>query len=116
MRIATIALAGLLPVLAATPASAEAPRSVVALLGPSLGHLLAQSDLCGWNLQPKIETTYKASFHKIGLTAAQQTAVWDQAKLRRQGMLSAPDDAKARMKAEMCSPAIRTQIDHDLAN
>ena len=116
MRIRTLCLIGLLPMLAAMPAAAEAPRSIVMLLGPSLGHLMAQSDLCAWNLGATIETVYKSAFQKIGLTAQQQGAVWEQARREQQGMLSAPDVAKARMKAEMCAPAIKARIEQDLAN
>lgn len=116
MRRRVIALAGLLPCLAAGPAAADVPQSIVALLGPSLGHLMAQNDLCGWKLDTKIEGTYKASFQTIGLTQAQQTTVWEKAGFARQGMMSTPAAAQDRMKSEMCTPAIKARIEQDLAN
>lgn len=116
MRVPVIALAGLLSAFVATQAAADAPRSVVALLGPSLGHLMAQNDICGWNLGARIEATYKAGFTRIGLTAEQQAGVWDRARWAQKGMLSSPDAAKARMKAEMCTPEIRARIEQDLAD
>jgi hypothetical protein len=114
MRFATIAAGVLLPALAAVPAGAEAPNSITSLLGPSVGYLLGQSDLCQWDLTNKIEKTYKASFQAIGMTAAQQTAAWARAKIRQNGLISMPAEAKERMKAETCTPAFRARIEQDL--
>lgn len=116
MRFAAIAAAALFPALAATSARAEVPNSVAALLGPGVGYLLAQSDLCQWGLADKIEQTYRDSFKTIGLTAAQQTGVWAQAEARRKAMAGLPAEAKTRMKADTCTPASRTRVDNDLAD
>jgi hypothetical protein len=82
MLFAVIALAGLPPVLAATPAEA-APNSVAVLLGPSVGYPLAQSDLCQWDISAKIRKTYEAIFKAIGMTDAQQAAAWGQRRIGR---------------------------------
>lgn len=117
MRFAVIAAAAaLFPVLVARPAGAEVPNSVTALLGPQVGYLLAQSDLCEWNLTDKIEKTYRNGFKTIGMTAAQQADVWSQAAARRTAMAGLPEQAKTRMKADTCTPASRARVDHDLAD
>jgi len=104
----------MLSALAAVPAKADVPNSVVSLLGPSVGYLLGQSDLCEWGLNDKIEQTYKASFQAIGMSAAQQTAAWDMAKARRAGLAGMPADGKARMKADTCTPAFRARFEQDM--
>ncbi len=76
----------ILSALAAAPAKADAPNSIVSLLGPAVGYLLGQSDLCEWGLNDKIEQTYKASFQAIGMSAAQQASAWEKAKARRAGL------------------------------
>src|SRR6186713_2952010 len=103
MRFATIAVVTLLPALAATPAGAAVPNSITALLGPTLGYLLAQSDLCQWDLSGKIEATYRHGFQTIGMTAAQQATVWAQAATRRKDLADLPAEAKTRMKADTCA-------------
>ena len=98
MRFATIAVVTLLPALAATPAGAAVPNSITALLGPTLGYLLAQSDLCQWDLSGKIETTYRSDFKTMGMTAAQQTTAWTQATARRKALAELPADVKPGSK------------------
>jgi hypothetical protein len=115
MRLAVITLAGLLSVLAATPTEA-APNSVAVLLGPSIGYLLAQSDLCQWDISAKIRATYEASFKAIGMTDAQQAAAWGQAADRQKALSGLNDGTKAKMKADTCTPASREQVEHDLTD
>lgn len=74
MRSAAVAFAVLAAFVAGIPARAEVPISVAALLGPSVGYLLAQSDLCEWGLAERIEKTYQAGFKTIGMTAEQQAS------------------------------------------
>ncbi len=116
MRFPAIAVVVLLPALAAAPARAEVPNSVAALLGPSVGYLLAQSDLCEWGLAPQIEQTYRKDFQTIGMTAAQQASTWSQAGARRKALAALPAETKAHMKAETCTPASRARVEHDLAD
>ncbi len=115
MRFAVIALAGALPMLAATPTEA-APNSVAVLLGPSIGYLLAQSDLCKWDISAKIKQTYDASFKAIGMTDAQQAAAWAKAAERQKVLAGLNNAAKAKMKADTCTPAKRQQVEHDLTD
>ncbi len=114
MRFATISVGVLFAALAAVPAGAEVPNSITSLLGPSVGYLLGQSDLCQWDLTDRIEKTYKASFQAIGMTPAQQTAAWAQAKARRNGLNGMPAAAKERMKADTCTPEFRARIEQNL--
>ncbi|HEY3910846.1 MAG TPA: hypothetical protein VGM07_13270 [Stellaceae bacterium] len=116
MRFAIVATAVLLPALAASPARAEVPNSVAALLGPSVGYLLAQSDLCQWGLTGKIEQIYRADFRTIGMTAAQQASTWSQAATRREALTALPAAAKMHMKADTCTPASRARVEHDLGD
>jgi hypothetical protein len=111
MRYALIT-AGIL--LSALPAKADVPNSVAVLLGPSVGYLLGQSDLCQWGLQDRIEATYKASFQAIGMSAAQQAAAWEHAKARRAGLVGMPAEGKTRMIADTCTPAFRERFEKDL--
>lgn len=111
-----IPVAVILSALSTVPATADAPNSIVSLLGPSVGYLLGRSDLCQWDLTGKIEQTYKASFQAIGMSPAQQTAAWEMAKARRAGLSAMPADGKARMKADTCTPAFRARIEEDLKN
>ena len=115
MRFAVIALAGLLPVLAATPTKA-APNSVAVLLGPSIGYLLAQSDLCQWDISAKMRKTYDASFKAIGMTDAQQAAAWAQAAERQKVLAGLNNAAKAKMKTDTCTPAKRQKVEQDLTD
>jgi hypothetical protein len=114
MRVSTcVAIAALVVPLQAW---AAVPNSVVALLGPSLGGLLGQDDLCGWGLAGRIETTYRNDFKSIGLTDAQAAAVWAEAHGRQAEMAKIPADGQARMKAEMCTAAGRQQFERKLAD
>jgi hypothetical protein len=106
----------ILSALAAAPSKADAPNSIVSLLGPSVGYLLGQSDLCEWGLTDKIEQTYKASFQAIGMSAAQQSSAWEQAKARRAGLASMPAEGKARMKADTCTAEFRARFEQDMKN
>jgi hypothetical protein len=114
-RFTVIALAELLPVLAATPAEA-APNSVAVLLGPSVGYLLAQSDLCQWDISAKIRKTYEASFKAIGVTGAQQAAAWRQARDRQKALANLTAATKAKMKTDTCTPVKRQQVEQDLTD
>jgi hypothetical protein len=116
MRFAPIAVISLLSALAVAPASAEVPNSITSLLGPTVGYLLAQSDLCQWDLTGKIETTYQNGFKTIGMTAAQQATAWAQAAARRKDLADLPAEAKTRMKADTCAQAIRARVEKDLAD
>lgn len=116
MRLAAIALAVLPTLVAAIPSRAEVPNSVAALLGPSVGYLLAQSDLCEWGLTAKIEKTYQDGFKTIGMTAEQQATAWSQAAAHRKTLNDLPAEAKMHMMAETCTPASREQLEKNLAN
>jgi hypothetical protein len=116
VRFAIVSLASLLAMSAATAAHAEVPNPIAALLGPSVGYLLFESDLCGWGLTDKIKKTYQDGFKTIGMTAAQQTTAWQQAADTQQRMAGIPPDAKANMKADTCTAAAREHVEHDLAN
>jgi hypothetical protein len=116
VRFAIISLASLFAMSAATAARAEVPNPIAALLGPSVGYLLFESDLCGWGLTDKIKKTYQDGFKTIGMTAAQQTTAWQQAADTQQRMADIPPDAKANMKADTCTPPAREHVEHDLTN
>ena len=105
-----------LSVMAAGQAVADAPNSITFLLGPSVGYLLGQSDLCQWGLTEKIEKTYKAGFQAIGMTTAQQAAAWKEARARQNGLASMPAKAKERMKAATCKPDFRARIEQNLTD
>jgi len=114
MRSTAIAVACLFTALAAAPADAKVPNSVIALLGPSVGYLLSQSDLCEWSLTERIQATYKKGFKQIGMTPAQQATVWEDAKTHQTELANIPAEAKARMKADTCTSASRTRVEHTL--
>ncbi|HEY5329327.1 MAG TPA: hypothetical protein VIJ79_05545 [Acidobacteriaceae bacterium] len=111
-----IAVAALLPALSATTSHAEVPNSIAKLLGPAVGYLLSQSDLCQWGLTGDIEKTYRNGFKTMGMTAAQQASTWSQAVARRKALADLPASAKARMKADTCTPALRARVEGDLAD
>jgi hypothetical protein len=100
----------------ASAAEAAVPKSIAVLLGPSVGYLLSQSDLCGWGLNAKIEQTYQQSFKAIGMTQEQQTAAWDQAKARQLELGKIPAEAKARMKADTCTAESRAHVERNLSD
>jgi hypothetical protein len=117
VRFAAIAFAVLPTLVAATmPSRAEVPNAVAAVLGPSVGYLLAQSDLCEWGLTAKIEKAYQDGFKTIGMTAEQQATAWSQAAARHKALTDLPAEAKTHMKAETCTPASREQLEKNLAN
>jgi hypothetical protein len=90
------------------------PNPVTALLGPRLGYVLAQSDLCGWNLADRITATYQADFKATGLTPAQETAVWNDAAASRKALTGLAPAARTRMKAGICTPAARAELERSL--
>jgi hypothetical protein len=79
MKAYVIPVLGLFSLIPASAVHAAAPNPVVALLGPAVGYLLSQSDLCEWGLTEKITRTFKSGFGAIGMTAAQQATAWKQA-------------------------------------
>lgn len=115
MRLAAIAFAALSALVNALPSRAEVPDSVTALLAPSVGYLLAQSDLCEWGLTAKIEKTYRDAFKTMGMTAEQQASVWSQVAARHQALTELPAETKTRMKAETCTPESRARVETNLA-
>jgi hypothetical protein len=82
MRFHAPAVGALLAGLTASAAGAAVPNSITSLLGPSIGYLMGQSDLCGWNLNDRIRATFKKDLAQIGMTDAQLAAVWQQAEAR----------------------------------
>ena len=115
MRFLAPAIGCLLAGLAVSAAGAAVPNSIVSLLGPSIGYRLAQSDLCGWSLSDKIHAAYQSGFQQIGMTETQQAAAWAEAKTRQTKLTTLPEEAKARMKADICTPDMRAQVEHELA-
>jgi hypothetical protein len=116
MRSSAIALISLVPVIAATAARAAVPNPIVALLGPSVGYLMSQSELCQWGLTEKIKQTYQEGFRSIGMTAVQQATAWDEAVATQKRLANISDDAKAHMKADTCTSASRTRVERDLTD
>jgi hypothetical protein len=116
MRSPAIAILSLFAVATTTVAHAEVPNPIVALLGPSVGYMLSQSDLCQWNLADKIKKTFQDDFKAIGMTDAQQATAWALAAEAQKRLAGMPDEAKARMKTDTCNPASRLRVDHDLAD
>jgi hypothetical protein len=114
MRLAVFALAGLFAVTAVNSANAAVPGPVVALLGPSVGYLLSQSDLCQWGLAGKITKTYQDGYKAIGMTAAQQATAWEHATATQKRMAGLSAEARDHMKAETCTPAARARVEQDL--
>ena len=116
MRILAPAVGALLVGLTVSAADAAVPNAIAALIGPSVGYLMGQSDLCGWDLNDKIRATYQKDFAQIGMTEAQQTAAWEQAKARQAKLMSLPDKAKDGMKAGICTAAARAELEQRLAD
>jgi hypothetical protein len=116
MRFAAIAVVTLLSSIVVMPARAEVPTAITAVLGPGVGYLLAQSDLCKWGLAQKIEKTYRDDFVTIGMTAAQQTTTWEMVAARRKALANLPAKAKDGMKAGTCTQVSRARVESDLAN
>ena len=114
MKIFTVAVVGLLPMLALAPAEAAVPGPVLALLGPGIGYMLNQSDLCQWNMGAQIKTTYQNAFNEMGLTEAEQANVWQDAVRRQKALANLPADAAAGMKSGTCTAASRARLESDL--
>ncbi len=116
MRFLSPAVGALLAGLTVSAAGAAVPNSIAALLGPSIGYLMAQSDLCGWNLNDKIRATYQKDFTQIGMTDAQQSAAWQQAQARESRLTSLPPKAQDGMKAGICTSTARAELEKQLAD
>jgi hypothetical protein len=101
---------------AVSAAGAAVPNSVAVLIGPDIGYLMSQSDLCQWGMSAKVQATYQQAFRTMGMTVAQQAAAWDQAKARQADLAKLPADAKARMKADTCTPEAKAHFEHNLAD
>jgi hypothetical protein len=110
-----LAPAVLLTGLTVSAAVAAVPNSIASLLGPSVGYLMGQSDLCGWSLNDKIRATYQKDFAQIGMTDAQQSAAWREAQERETKLTSLPAKAKDGMKAGICTSAARAEVEKQLA-
>jgi hypothetical protein len=115
MRRLPVVIACLAVTLPIFPVDAAAPDSITSLLGPSVGYLLAQSDLCGWSLNDRIRAVYDKGFQEIGMTEAQQTAVWAEAKARETKLTTLPEKAIAGMKADICTSDMRAQLERQLS-
>ncbi len=116
MRFLAPAIGCLLAGAAVSAAGAAVPNSIASLLGPSIGYLQAQSELCGWNLNDRIRATYQKDFAQIGMTDAQQSATWQQAQARKAKLTGLPEKAKDGMKAGICTSAARAEIEQLLAD
>jgi hypothetical protein len=116
MRFLAPAIGCLLAGLAVSAAGAAVPNPIASLLGPSIGYLQAQSELCGWNLKAKIRATYQKDFAQIGMTDAQQSAAWEQAQARETKLTSLPPEAKDGMKVGICTSAARVELERQLAD
>jgi hypothetical protein len=110
----TILLAGVLVAAAATRADAAVPDRIVSLLGPSVGYLLSQSDLCQWGLGDRIRKAYDDGFAAIGMTQAQRSSAWDQASATQRRLAEVPAEAREHMKADTCTSAARERVERDL--
>jgi hypothetical protein len=116
MRFLSPAVGALLAGLTPSAAVAAVPNSIAALLGPSIGYLMGQSDLCEWNLNDRIRATYQKDFAQIGMTDAQQSAAWQQAQARESKLTSLPPNAQAGMKSAICSSTARAELEKQLAD
>jgi hypothetical protein len=116
MRFLSPAVGALLAGLTVSAASAAVPNSIASLLGPSIGYLMGQSDLCEWNLNDRIRATYQKDFAQIGMTDGQQAAAWQQAQARETKLTSLPPKAKDGMKAGICTSAARAEFEQQLAD
>jgi hypothetical protein len=116
MRFLSPAAGALLAGLTVSAAGAAVPNSIAALLGPSVGYLMGQSDLCAWDLNDRIRATYQKDFAQIGMTEAQQSGAWEQAEARETKLMSLPEKAKDGMKAGICTSAARAELEQRLAD
>jgi hypothetical protein len=116
MRFCSPAVGALLVGVTVSAAGAAVPNSIASLLGPSIGYLMAQSDLCGWSLNDRIRATYQKDFAQIGMSDAQQSAAWQQAQARETRLTSLPAKAQDSMKAGICTSAARAEFEKQLAD
>jgi hypothetical protein len=116
MRFHAPAVGALLAGLTVSAAGAAVPNSITSLLGPSIGYLMGQSDLCGWNLNDRIRATFKKDLAQIGMTDAQLAAVWRQAEARETKLTGLPPKAKDGMKAGICTSAARAELEQQLSD
>ena len=116
MRIVAFAVGAVLAGLSVSAARAEAPNAIAALLGPSVGFMMAQSEICGWDLKDKIHAAYQKGFAKIGMTDAQESAAWEQAAAREAKLMSLPEKAKDSMKGAVCTSAARADLEKEIAD
>ena len=114
MRWLSFATAGLLTVAVAYRADAAVPRSIAVLLGPSVGYFLAESKICGWNLDEKIRQTYERDFPAIGMTDEQQSEAWAKAKAHEAKLVNLPEKVMAPTKAKICASADHQALLYDL--
>jgi hypothetical protein len=114
MRWLLLATAGLLTVATAHPADAAVPRAIAVLLGPSVGYFMAESKICGWNLDERIRQTYERDFAAIGMTPEQQSEAWAKAKAHEAKLMNLPDKAMAPMKTKICASADHQALLYDL--
>jgi hypothetical protein len=116
MRFLSPVVGALLAGLTVSAAGAAVPNSIAALLGPSIGYLMGQSDLCGWSLNDRIRATYQKDFAQIGMSDAQQATAWQQAQARETKLTSLPPKAKDGMKAGICTSSARAELEKQLAD
>lgn len=114
MRRLSLVIVGLMTVFAAHNADAAAPRSIAVLLGPSVGYLLAESKICGWNLEDKIRQTYERDFVAIGMTNAQRGEAWAKATTQEARLTNLPGTAMTPMKARICSLSDHAALRYDI--
>jgi hypothetical protein len=110
VRLPVIVPATLLAISVVGAANADTPASIVAVMGPSVGYMLSQNDLCQWDLGDQIRKTYQRDFAAIGMTPQQQSNAWEQASDTQKRMAAIPADGKARMKVDTCTTAEHTRL------
>lgn len=116
MKYFAIATLLLLLILGVPATSAEdLPQPVATLIGPGIGYLLGQSDLCQWNMNGQIKAAYQNSFSEMGLSAAQQAAIWQAAAARQKKLADLPAAAKAGMKSGICGPDFRARAEAQIS-
>jgi hypothetical protein len=110
----SVVLTSLLLLSATSGASAAVPNRIVGLLGPAVGYMLSQSDLCKWGMSDRIRRAYDDAFTALGMTQAQRVATWDQALATQQRLADVPGAAKDRMRAETCTDAAHERVEREL--
>lgn len=114
MRRRTILLAALLAFAATPGARAAVPDRITTLLGPSVGYLLSQDELCRWSMGERIRKAYDESFVALGMTQAQRSQAWNQATATQQRLAAVPAEARDRMRADTCTSAARERVEGEL--